>query len=69
MITYHTIRQASEGDILASQEVLQHFDAYINILCTHLFLYENGRREYTVDTIMKSHLQGKLLEAVIKFKL
>lgn len=69
MITYHTIRQASKGDILASQEVLQHFDAYINTLCTHLFLYENGRREYTVDTIMKSHLQGKLLEAVIKFKL
>lgn len=69
MITYTTIYKACDGDILASQEVLQHFDTYINTLCTHLFLYANDRGEYAVDTVMKSYLQGKLLEAVIKFKL
>ena len=69
MITYMKIYKASDGDVLASQEVVQHFDSYINTLCTHLFLYENGNGEYAVDTVMKSYLQGKLLEAVIKFKL
>lgn len=67
MITYHVIVQATKGDALAAQQVLNHFDAYTNSLCKHPFIYDNGRTEYGVDTYMKTYLQGKLLEAIMKF--
>lgn len=68
MITYPMVVQATHGDAHAMQQVLHHFDAYINSLCTHPFIYDSGRTEYGVDTHMKTYLQGKLLQAMLKFQ-
>ncbi|MEW4402874.1 helix-turn-helix domain-containing protein [Enterococcus sp. AN402] len=69
MITYTMIKAATKDDMSATQEILCYFDSYIDCLCMHPFVYDNGRVEYCVDTLMKTQLQGKLLQAIIKFKL
>lgn len=68
MIDYETVVAATCGDPIAAQEVLAHFDGYIDNLCTHLFVCDGGRAEYAVDTHMKSYLQGRLLSAMLRFK-
>lgn len=67
MITYEVVVAATTGDPVAVQQVLEHFDGYIDRLCSHPFVDEGGRVTYGVDTARKTQLQGKLLAAVLHF--
>lgn len=69
MLSYETVAAAVEGDPVAMREVLVYFDGYIDRLCTHAYVGETGRVDYGVDTQMKTQLQGKLLSAMLRFKL
>ena len=69
MMCYTLIQAAITGDAIAAQEVLDYFDSYIDSLCMRPILYDGGRRSYQLDTLMKTQLQGKLLLAIMKFKL
>ena len=69
MITYEIMLAAVKGDLVAAEAVLEHFDAYINRLCTHAFMDEGGRVSYGVDTQRKTYLQGRLLAAMMRFEL
>ena len=69
MITYEVMVAATMGDPVAAEEVLKYFDGYIENLCTHPFIDETGRISYGVDTTRKTQLQGKLLTAMMRFKL
>lgn len=69
MITYEVMVAATMGDPVAAEEVLKYFDGYIDHLCTHPFIDETGRFSYGVDTTRKTQLQGKLLTAMMRFKL
>lgn len=69
MIPYETIVAAKKGDAVAAQNVLDYFDGYIDILCSHPFTDSAGHTGYGVDTQMKTILQGKLLHAVMTFNL
>lgn len=68
MITYETMLAAIKGDLVASEVVLEYFDGYINRLCTHAFVDEAGIISYGVDTQRKTYLQGRLLVAIMRFK-
>lgn len=69
MITYEVMVAATMGDPVAAEQVLRYFDGYIDRLCTHHFVDEVGRVTYGVDTARKTQLQGKLLAAMMRFKL
>lgn len=69
MITYEVMVAATMGDPVAAEQVLRYFDGYIDRLCTHPFVDEGGRVTYGVDTARKTQLQGKLLAAMMRFKL
>ncbi|WP_164437855.1 helix-turn-helix domain-containing protein, partial [Streptococcus equi] len=49
--------------------VLAYFDSYIDSMCIRPIVYDNSRRSYQLDILMKTELQGKLLRAIVKFKL
>lgn len=69
MITYEIVTAAVTGDPIAMQQVLEHFDAYLDRLCTHPFIDEGGYVIHGVDTVRKTQLQGKLLAAILRFTL
>lgn len=69
MLDYETVAAAVQGEPLAAGKVLAYFDGYINRLCTHSYVDEAGRVDYGVDTQMKTQLQGRLLSAMLHFKL
>lgn len=68
MITYEVIVAATMGEPVAVQQVLEHFEKYIDHLCSHTFIDEGGYVTYGVDTIRKTQLQGKLIAAMLHFK-
>lgn len=68
MISYETMLAAMDGDPEAAEDVLAHFDSYINRLCTHAYVDEEGRVIYDVDNQRKTYLQGKLLAAILRYK-
>lgn len=67
-MSYDIVEAAVGGDSVAMQAVLDYFDGYMDRLCTHAFVCESGRVEYGVDTMWKTQLQGKLLAAMLRFK-
>lgn len=67
MLEYETVARATTGDPLAADEVLRYFDSTINRLCTHPVIYGDGHTENGVDLLMKTQLQGKLLQAMLRF--
>lgn len=69
MITYETVIGAVNGDTLAMLEVLEFFDGFIDRLCVGPFVDRSGRVRYGVDTQMKTEMQGKLMQAILRFKI
>lgn len=70
MMDYEVMVLAVDGDPVAMGEVLAYFDGYIDRLCTHAFVDdESGRIEFGVDGLRKTQLQGKLLMAILRFKI
>ena len=69
MISYEVMEAAVAGDPIAAGKVLEHFDHYIDQLCTHAFVDEGGYVTYGVDGARKTQLQGKLLSAILRFTL
>lgn len=68
MISYDVVVAATQGDPLAALAVLDYFDSYTDRLCTHSFVDGAGRVTYGVDQYRKTLLQGKLLSAMLRFK-
>lgn len=69
MISYEVMVKAVGGEPIAAGQVLNYFDGYIDKLCTHAFVDAGGHVTYGVDDLRKTQLQGKLLSAMMRFKL
>lgn len=50
----------------AMEQILQHYDAYINKLCLRTMVDESGQTYKQVDPYMKGRLQSKLMQAITK---
>ena len=48
------------------EQILQHYDAYINKLCLRPMVDESGQPHKQVDSYMKGRLQSKLMQAITK---
>lgn len=60
------IESARAGDAEAMEQILQHYDGYINKLCLRTMIDESGQTRKQVDPHMKGRLQSKLMQAITK---
>lgn len=60
------IEAARSGEADAMEQILQHYDGYINKLCLRTIIDESGQPHKQVDPYMKGCLQSKLMQAITK---
>ena len=60
------IEAARAGEADAMEQILQHYDAYINKLGLRTIVDESGQPHKQVDPYMKGRLQSKLMQAITK---
>lgn len=68
LLPYPVIVSASQGDILAMNVVLCHYEPYIARLSMRTSIDEYGNPRTSVDEDMRTRLQAKLVEQVLNFK-
>ena len=59
------IDAACAGNAEAVERVLQHYDGYINKLCTRTLYDDCGQLHVCVDEYMKHRLENKLIYSVL----
>ncbi len=65
-LNYDLIKRAVHGDTAALEEILLHYDAYINSLVTYETSGRNGEVFRHIDEDMKIQVQMKLVDAIQK---
>ena len=65
MLPLSVSNAARSGDAEAVERVLQHYDGYINKLCTRTLYDEYGYPYICLDEWMKHHLENKLIQAIV----
>ena len=65
-LTYDLIKRAVHGEPAALEEILLHYDAYINSLVTYETTGPDGRLYRCIDEDMKAEVQMKLVDAIQK---
>ena len=65
-LTYDLIKRAVHGVPEALEEILLHYDAYLNSLVTYETTGPNGRTYRHIDEDMKAEVQMKLVDAIQK---
>ncbi len=68
LLPYQVIVLASQGDILAMDIVLKHYEPYIARLCLITEIDDYGFPHTVVDEDMRQRLESKLIEKVLEFK-
>ena len=68
LLPYPVIVSASQGDILAMNVVLCHYEPYIARLSMRTSINEYGNPHTSVDEDMRSRLEAKLIEQVLNSK-
>lgn len=53
LLPFHIIKAASEGDVLAINTVLKHYEGYIITLSTQKMYDEGGRLHYCVNETLR----------------
>ena len=68
LLPFHIIEAASEGDVVAINMVLKHYEGYIAKLATRKFIDEYGQVHYCVDETLRRRLETKLITKILEFK-
>lgn len=69
LLPYEIIKNATQGDVDAIDEILKHYEGYIDILSKRRMYDEYGQVHYCVDETLKRRLQTKLLIKTLNFKI
>ena len=69
VLPFPTIVLAVQGDVIAMNQVLKHFEQYVIKLSQKTLFDESGNPHIYVEPEMKRMLETKLIVAVLKFKL
>lgn len=67
LIHYEIIHQASLGDTLAINKIVNHYTPYINALSTFQLVDEYDRLSYVVDEEAAGRLKTKLITKILSF--
>jgi len=65
---FKTIVAATQGDVIAINAILRHYDGYICSLSTRPMYDEQGRVHMVVNPDMRRHLETKLITRILKFR-
>ena len=68
LLPFHIIKAASEGDVMAINKVLKHYEGYIITLSTRKMYDEGGRFHYCIDETLRRRLETKLITKILEFK-
>lgn len=68
LLPYPVIVSASQGDVLAMNIVLCHYEPYIARLSMRTSYDEYGNPHTSVDEDMRTRLEAKLIEKIFDFK-
>lgn len=68
LLPFHVIKAASEGDIDAITEVVDHYERYIIKLSIRKMYDEYGQVHYWIDETLRRRLETKLITKVLQFK-
>ena len=68
LLPFHIIKAASEGDVMAINAVLKHYEGYIITLSTRKMYDEGGRFHYCIDETLRRRLETKLITKILEFK-
>lgn len=66
---YITIKAATQNDALAIQNILKHYERYMNKLATKVLTDECGNAQYIIDKDTKEQLTTALLQMTLDFKI
>lgn len=69
LVPFDVIKAASEGDIVAIQTILKHYERYIVKLSTRIIRDEFGNSYLCVDEVMKQQLEAHLVVKILSFRL
>lgn len=69
LLPFHIIMAASEGDVVAINQVLTHYEGYIAVLSTRELLDEYGQSHYCVDETLRRRLETKLITKILQFEI
>ena len=69
LLPFETIKEATKGDVDAVEEVLKHYDGYIDNLSRRKMYDEYGQIHYCVDETLRSRLEAKLIKTTLGFQL
>ncbi|MCT1905251.1 helix-turn-helix domain-containing protein [Oceanobacillus sojae] len=67
LLPYSVVFMANQGDMLAMEQVVNHYKGYIFTLAQRKIVDENGNPALVVDDEWKRRLELKLITAVMKF--
>jgi len=67
LLPYPVIVSAANGDIIAINQVLKHYEGYIKALSTRPLYDDYGRVHYYVDEEMRRTLETKLILKILQF--
>ena len=68
LLPYPVIVSASQGDIMAMDIVLNHYEPYIARLSMRTVYDDNGYPHTRVDEDMRSRLETKLISSILEFQ-
>lgn len=68
LLPFHIIRAASEGDVVAINKVLKHYEGYIISLSTRKMYDECGQVHFCVDEMLRRRLETKLITKILAFE-
>ena len=68
LLPFHIIKAASEGDVMAINEVLKHYEGYIITLSTRKMYDEGGQLHFCVDETLRRRPETKLITKILAFE-
>ena len=69
LLPFHIIKAASEGDVMAINAVLKHYEGYIVSLSIRKIYDEDGWPYFCVDETLRRRLETKLITKVLEFEI
>jgi uncharacterized secreted protein with C-terminal beta-propeller domain len=68
-LEFDVIIGAVSGDIDSMMHIIDHYNPYLRKLATKTLFDEFGNEYYIVDETLKCHLENKLMQSVLKFRI
>lgn len=66
--SFSVIRSAPDGDEIAIEKILNHYNAYISKACLRPFYDECGNMQLVVDMELKGRIRTAITKAILKFE-